>query len=155
MPHRFLEGVKDVLARIVLAPFQTANAGSKTLTGRLACDDPFSEVPPISEFPAIEDYRIIGDCRAAALVSRQGSIDWLCWPRFDKPAIFAALLDREIGGYWQIIALSAGKAVSSDQIERQYVPETNVLQTRFSTESGVAVLTDLMSGLRSCCISQL
>jgi GH15 family glucan-1,4-alpha-glucosidase len=140
MPHRFLEGAKDVFARTVSAASPCAGADYKTETAPLACDGPFSE------FPAIEDYGIIGDCRAAALVSKQGSIDWLCWPRFDKPAIFAALLDREKGGHWQIVALSAGKAISSEQIERQYVPETNVLQTRLSTESGVAVLTDLMSG---------
>ena len=52
-------------------------------------------------FPQIQQCGIIGDCRAAALVSREGSIEWLCWPRFDKPAIFAALLDREKGGYWR------------------------------------------------------
>jgi GH15 family glucan-1,4-alpha-glucosidase len=100
---------------------------------------------PSPEFPAIGDYGIIGDCRAAALVSKLGSIDWLCWPRFDAPAIFAALLDREKGGYWQIAALSAGRPMASGRVDRHYVPETNVLRTRFSTATGVAVLTDLMS----------
>src|SRR5581483_562474 len=99
----------------------------------------YSQVQP-SDFPAIQDYGIIGDCRAAALVSKQGSIDWLCWPRFDKPAIFAALLDRQRGGNWQISAVLSGK------VDRYYVPETNVLQTQFSTKTGIAILTDLMSG---------
>ena len=86
----------------------------------------------------IEGYGIIGDCRAAALVSRHGSIDWLCWPRFDKASIFAALLDSERGGYWRI------SPDTPQQIERQYLPDSNVLQTQFSTSSGVARLTDLM-----------
>ncbi len=90
------------------------------------------------DFPAIENYGIIGDCRAAALVSRNGSIDWVCWPRFDSPSIFAALLDRERGGYW---TLSPAGAYS---VERHYVPESNVLETHFKTGSGSGVLTDLM-----------
>ena len=89
--------------------------------------------------PKIEDYGIIGDCRSAALVSRYGSVEWLCWPRFDKPSIFAAILDRERGGHWRI------SPVASSSITRQYVPDTNVLETRFATSSGSAVLTDLMT----------
>ena len=88
--------------------------------------------------PAIADYGVIGDCRSAALVSRNGSIDWLCWPRFDSPSIFAALLDQERGGYWSISPIADYAA------ERRYVPESNVLETRFTTRSGSAVLTDLM-----------
>jgi GH15 family glucan-1,4-alpha-glucosidase len=94
--------------------------------------------PARGDFLPIQDYGIIGDCRAAALVSRDGSIDWLCWPRFDKPAIFAALLDHRLGGHWQISPPRA------HTIRRQYLPETNLLQTSFETPSGVAVLTDLM-----------
>ncbi len=93
---------------------------------------------PQANVAAIEDYGIIGDCRAAALVSRSGSIDWLCWPRFDKSSIFAALLDRDRGGHWSITP------VVLDRIERQYLPDSNVLQTRFSSSTGTAVLTDLM-----------
>ncbi len=86
----------------------------------------------------IGDYGIIGDCRAAALVSRYGSIDWLCWPRFDSPAIFSALLDPDRGGYWSI------HPSQSFRVQRAYVRDTNVLETQFSTSSGRATLTDLM-----------
>ncbi len=105
-----------------------------------------AEVPGVNaadndiSWPAIEDYGIIGDCRSAALVSRDGSIDWLCWPRFDKPAIFAALLDRKRGGFWRISPV--GRAT----IKRHYVPDSNVLETHFTNDSGTAVLTDLMPG---------
>ena len=91
-----------------------------------------------SHWPDIHDYGIIGDCRSAALISREGSIDWLCWPRFDKPSIFAALLDRECGGYWSI------SPVAPATIERRYVPESNVLETCFTTDSGCVTLTDAM-----------
>ena len=93
-----------------------------------------------SSWPAIGDYAIIGDCRSAALVSRYGSIDWLCWPRFDKPAIFAALLDRKRGGFWRI------SPVGHATIKRQYVQDSNVLETHFTNDSGTTVLTDLMPG---------
>jgi GH15 family glucan-1,4-alpha-glucosidase len=90
-------------------------------------------------WPKIEDYGIIGDCRAAALVARDGSIEWLCWPRFDKPSIFAAILDRECGGYWRI------SPVGVPSIQRQYVPDSNVLESHFSSSSGSATLTDVMT----------
>ncbi|MFZ0817132.1 MAG: glycoside hydrolase family 15 protein [Candidatus Sulfotelmatobacter sp.] len=91
-------------------------------------------------WPEIKDYGVIGDSRSAALVSREGSIDWLCWPRFDKPAIFAALLDRERGGYWRI------SPVEPTGIERHYLPDSNVLETRFINHSSSVILTDLMAG---------
>jgi GH15 family glucan-1,4-alpha-glucosidase len=93
-------------------------------------------------WPDIKDYGIIGDCRSAALVSRNGSIDWLCWPRFDKPSIFAALLDREQGGHWRISPLD----IEATTIERRYAADSNVLETRFSNQQGSIVLTDLMPG---------
>ena len=89
-------------------------------------------------FSKIQDYGIVGDCRSAALVSRTGSVDWLCWPRFDSPAIFAALLDWEKGGCWSI------RPAGSYQTERRYIGESNVLETRFRCPSGSAVLLDLM-----------
>lgn len=86
----------------------------------------------------IHDYAIIGNGRSAALVSRDGAIDWLCWPRFDSPSLFAALLDQQIGGCWKIHPLLPA------QIKREYIEGTNVLQTEFLTESGVLLLTDFM-----------
>jgi len=91
-----------------------------------------------SVIPKIKDYAVIGDSRAAALVSRSGSLDWLCWPRFDSTAIFSALLDPEKGGHWSITPTSPCR------FERQYIWNTNVLETRFICGSAQAVLTDLM-----------
>ena len=87
---------------------------------------------------AIQSYGVIGDGRAAALVSRGGSIDWLCWPQFDSPSLFAALLDEEKGGRFSI----APKARC--HVAREYVEDTNVLVTRFSALEGSAALTDLL-----------
>ncbi len=86
----------------------------------------------------IQDYGIIGDCRSAALVSKTGSIDWLCWPRFDSPSIFAALLDPERGGHWSIAP------AEPFEVKRSYIRDSNVLQTHFYCNSGKASLTDLM-----------
>lgn len=92
----------------------------------------------LPEYPPIQDYAIIGDCRTAALISRHGSLDWLCWPRFDSPAIFSAILDPDRGGRWSI---TAGDI---ETISREYAPHTNVLKTTFCCKHGKAVLTDLM-----------
>lgn len=89
----------------------------------------------------IKDYAIIGNGRSAALVSKSGSIDWLCWPRFDSPSLFGRLLDDQIGGSWKIASLAPAK------IQRQYVEGTNVLQTRFITDSGIFKITDWMTAL--------
>lgn len=89
-------------------------------------------------FPQISDYGVVGDCRTAALISRNGSLDWLCWPRFDSPSIFAALLDRDRGGHWVIAP--AGEYT----VRRHYIHDTNVLETEFTSPSGTIVLTDLM-----------
>lgn len=87
----------------------------------------------------IKDYAIIGNGRSAALVSLNGSIDWLCWPRFDSPSLFGGLLDQQIGGSWTISPLEPAK------IQREYIEGTNVLKTRFLTDSGVFTITDWMT----------
>jgi GH15 family glucan-1,4-alpha-glucosidase len=87
----------------------------------------------------IEDYALIGDCQTAALVGRNGSIDWLCWPRFDSPACFAALLGTADNGFWKI-APCDGAA----RIRRSYRPGTLVLETEFETAEGAVTLTDFM-----------
>ena len=88
--------------------------------------------------PKIQDFAIIGNRRSAALVSNYGSIDWLCWPRFDSASIFAAILDPQIGGHWSI------RPSQDSTVTRQYIHNTNILETEFSTDSGRVVLTDFM-----------
>jgi GH15 family glucan-1,4-alpha-glucosidase len=87
----------------------------------------------------IDDYALIGDCRSAGLVSRDGSLDWLCLPRFDSPSIFAAVLDAKNGGRFLVRPLGEFRS------ERRYLANTNVLETVFRTPTGACVLRDLMS----------
>ena len=87
----------------------------------------------------IEDYALIGNCETAALVARDGSIDWLCWPRFDSDACFAALLGNPEHGRWQI-----APADPAAQITRHYRGDTLVLETEFTTGDGVVKLVDFM-----------
>ncbi len=86
----------------------------------------------------IEDYAIIGDCRTAALVSRDGSIDWFCCPRFDSEACFAALLGSNEHGRWSIAPRGPAR------IARRYRTNTLVLETHFETDDGAATLIDFM-----------
>src|SRR5690242_18874794 len=90
-------------------------------------------------YEPIQDYGIIGDLRTAALISRKGSIDWLCLPRFDSPSVFGALLDDEKGGRFRIS--TEGEGVNYKQF---YWPDTNVLITRHLTPDGVGEITDFM-----------
>ncbi|MEV6981715.1 glycoside hydrolase family 15 protein [Sphaerisporangium sp. NPDC051017] len=86
----------------------------------------------------IGDYALLSDCRSAALVSRDGSVDWLCVPRFDSPAIFARLLDDD-AGQWAICPACPA------EVTRRYVPGTLVLETTFRTRGGTLVLTDALA----------
>jgi GH15 family glucan-1,4-alpha-glucosidase len=87
----------------------------------------------------IEDYALIGDCKSAALVGRDGSIDWLCWPRFDSCACFAALLGSPEKGRWLLAPTDA-----TFQVSRRYRPGTLILETKFQTASGTATVVDFM-----------
>jgi GH15 family glucan-1,4-alpha-glucosidase len=87
----------------------------------------------------IEDYALIGDCETGALIGRDGSVDWLCWPRFDSGACFAALLGGPEHGRWRI-----GPAGDVVRTERRYRGDTLILETTFVTRSGSATLVDFM-----------
>ena len=94
---------------------------------------------PGDDFPPIADYAFLSDCHSLALVTREGSIEWAVFHRFDGRPVFARILDREIGGYFQIVPTEP-----EPRIERRYLPGTNVLETTFETSSGVVTLTDFM-----------
>jgi GH15 family glucan-1,4-alpha-glucosidase len=96
---------------------------------------------------AIEDYALIGDCRTAALVSRGGSIDWLCWPRFDSGAVFTALLGTPDNGRWLI-----APAGPSPRVNRHYRPGTLILETVFETTEGSVALIDCMVPEHDCVV---
>lgn len=87
----------------------------------------------------IEDYALIGDCITAALVGRDASIDWLCWPRFDRPSCFAALLGTADHGHWQICP-----ATEQFRTTRRYRGETILLETCFETKDGTFAVIDFM-----------
>jgi len=88
-------------------------------------------------YPAIEDHAVIGDLHTAALVATDGTIDWCCLPRFDSPAVFASLLDSDRGGSFAF----RSEAVRTKQL---YMPDTNVLVTRFLGTGSVGEVVDFM-----------
>src|SRR5690554_4461934 len=91
------------------------------------------------DYQPIENYGIIGDLNTVALVGLNGSIDFMCFPNFDSPSVFASILDKEQGGFFQIMP------VFGEMNNRQlYLPDTNVLLTRFLSSEGVGELTDFM-----------
>src|SRR5215813_1508655 len=95
--------------------------------------------PKAKDFQPIENYGVIGNMRSIALVSVEGSIDFLCYPNFDSPTVFAALLDAERGG-----SFSINPDLGEMRVKQLYLPNTNILLTRFLSESGVAELADFM-----------
>ena len=87
----------------------------------------------------IEDYALVGDCQTAALIARDGSVDWLCWPRFDSDACFAALLGSRDNGRWLL-----RPADERARVTRRYRPGTLILETRFETDAGAVTVIDFM-----------
>src|ERR687890_1046798 len=86
----------------------------------------------------IEDHGIVGDLHTAALIGTDGTVDWLCLPAFDSPSIFASILDNEKGGHFKL------QPERYDRSQQLYLPDTNVLLTRFLSPEGVAEILDFM-----------
>lgn len=93
----------------------------------------------MSNYQPIENYGVIGDLNTVALIGLNGSIDFMCFPDFDSPSIFASMLDQENGGFFQIVPVQV-----ETKNKQLYLPDTNVLLTRFLSEEGVGELTDFM-----------
>jgi GH15 family glucan-1,4-alpha-glucosidase len=110
-----------------------------TATEASRAENPAQQSVP-SQASAIEDYALLGDCHTAALIGKDGSIDWLCWPRFDSPACFAALLGSRENGRWRI-----APAETPVRVTRHYRPGTMILETLFETASGSVALIDFMA----------
>jgi GH15 family glucan-1,4-alpha-glucosidase len=89
-------------------------------------------------YKPIENYGVIGDLHTIALVGTDGSVDWCCLPHFDSPSVFAALLDNTLGGYFKISAIAPGAH------KQLYLPDTNVLVTRFLSSDGIGEVIDFM-----------
>ena len=93
----------------------------------------------MENYPLIAEHGLIGDLQTAALVTTDGSVDWMCLPRFDSPSVFGSLLDKDSGGEFRI------SPATGDYTSKQlYIPDTAVLITRFLTEAGVGEITDFM-----------
>jgi GH15 family glucan-1,4-alpha-glucosidase len=97
-----------------------------------------THVSPVSGYLPIADHGLIGDLHSAALVGTDGTIDWYCCPRFDAPSVFAAILDAERGGCFELAAAVPART------RQFYFPDTNLLITRFSAPSGVGEVQDFM-----------
>ena len=91
-------------------------------------------------YKGVDEYGLIGDMRSAALVGKDGSIDWCCFPRFDSPSVFAAILDKDRGGHFQIAPITPVMRAS-----QAYWPNTNILETKFLTTTGQLSVIDFMA----------
>jgi GH15 family glucan-1,4-alpha-glucosidase len=89
-------------------------------------------------YKSIDNYGVVGDLHTVALVGNDGSIDWCCLPRFDSPSVFARILDDEKGGYFRVYVAAEGR------LKQMYLPDTNILVTRFLTDDGVGEVIDFM-----------
>ena len=96
-----------------------------------------SETPPTGYLP-IEEHGIVGDLRTVALVGTDGTVDWYCPARFDAPSLFGALLDARKGGYFSLSSRSSGRP------KQLYLPDTNILLTRFHGVEAVGEVIDFM-----------
>ncbi|GGG46820.1 glycoside hydrolase family 15 [Kocuria dechangensis] len=97
-----------------------------------------SDEPTRSASTPLEDYALLSDLHTGPLVSRDGSIDWLCFPRFDSPSVFAALLGGPEDGHWRL------SVVGGEVVSRRYLPRTFVLETTWRSPTGTAVVTDFL-----------
>ena len=107
-------------------------------TARRARGSRAAPTPADGKYKPLGEYGVIGNLRTVALVGTDGSIDWCCMPHFDSPSVFAAILDHDRGGRFQVAPLGAYTP------KQLYLPDTNVLVTRFLTEHGVGEVTDFM-----------
>src|SRR4051794_32617912 len=108
------------------------------MTESSAADTPLTAVRAADDSLPIAEYGLIADCNSAALVASDGSIDWLCLPRYDSPAVFTRILGAG-AGHWSL------KPAEAFTAKRRYLPGTLVLETTFTTASGVARVTDAMA----------
>src|SRR5450432_2498317 len=115
-------------------PWAGHDDGHEQCAGAAAGDE---GAPAVSATP-IADHALLSDCHSAALVSRAGSVEWLCFPRFDSPSVFGRLLDDE-AGHWSI------RPAGDYQVTRRYLDRTMVLETIFSTATGSVRLTDALA----------
>jgi len=97
-----------------------------------------TEAPDLRGYRPIRDYAAVGDCHGSALIARDGSIDWCCLRRHDADPVFCRLLDAANGGHWSI------RPAGRHEVSRDYLSETNILRTVFTTATGRVVLTDFM-----------